>query len=208
MKEVRKLIYGEHDPYQGLDLYPEEIQGWGSTSEAFEFIIDKLKPRRIIEVGSWKGASAIHMADLVKKYTDDFEIVCVDTWLGSVEHWADDGSFKDNLVHGRSDLYLQFLSNICHKNLQDYITPFPIDSINAAEFFKLNKIEADLVYIDAGHEYMSVKMDLYAYSSVVRPAGVLMGDDWFHEPIKAAANDTFTQEKVIELSKDKFIWIR
>jgi len=208
MKEVRNTIYLHRDPYEEFELYPEEMQGWGSTSEAFEQVISQLKPKRIIEVGSWRGASAIHMAELVKKYTDDFEIICVDTWLGSVEHWESDGAFIDGLQNGRADIYLQFLSNILHKGLEDYITPFPIDSMNAAEYFKRKGITADMVYIDAGHEYPSVKMDLYAYSEIVRPGGAILGDDWFHEPIKIAAYDTFGQDKIVELTRDKFLWIR
>lgn len=209
MLDVRKIIYKDHDPYDGLDLYPENVTGWAtSTSEVFKKVIDELKPRRVIEVGSWYGKSAIHMAELIREYTDDFEIVCVDTWLGSFEHWANDGAFINGLKNGKSDIYQHFLSNIVHKGLQNYITPFPIDSLNAAEFFKEKQITADLVYIDAGHEYLSVKCDLYSYSEVVRPGGVMLGDDWFHEPIKRAAYDTFTQEKIIEMSRDKFAWIR
>ena len=209
MLEVRKIIHWDHDPYAGLDLLPEEIAGWvTSTSEVFKHVIDKLKPKRVIEVGSWYGKSAIHMAELMREYTDDFEIVCVDTWLGSMEHWINDGAFHDGLKNGKADFYQQFLSNVVHKNLQNYITPFPIDSMNAAEFFKEKQITADLVYIDAGHEYFSVKCDLYSYSTIVRPGGMLLGDDWFHEPIKRAAYDTFGEEKIIELSRDKFLWIR
>jgi hypothetical protein len=35
----------------------------------------------------------------------------------------------------------------------------------------------------------------------------MVGDDWFHEPIKQAAYDTFG-DKVIELSVDKYLWVK
>ena len=139
MKEVRSLIYKNHDPYQHVDMFPEEVQGWDSTSPAFLNVIEQFNPKLIIEVGTWKGGSAIHMAELMKQRTDDFEIVCVDTWLGSVEHWDETSAglgWHDDLEMGRPTIYQQFMSNIIHKGLTDYITPFPIDSINAAEFFK------------------------------------------------------------------------
>lgn len=210
MKEVREIIYKHHDPYQHVDLFPEEIQGWDSTSSAFVDVIDKYQPKLIIEVGTWKGGSAIHMAELLKQRTADFEIVCVDTWLGSVEHWEGDSylGWHDELEMGRPTIYQQFMSNVIHKGLTDYITPFPIDSLNAAEFFKRKNIVPDMVYVDAGHEYASVKNDLFAYANIVRDGGVVLGDDWFHEPIKRAAIELFGVEKVHELTNSKFLWIK
>lgn len=207
-KKIRKLIYGDHDPYLNAPVKELNLAGWASDSPVFNEVLTELKPKLIIEVGSWLGRSAVNMADiLLKMGITDFEIVCVDTWLGSVEHWQGDAQLKGNLRNGRPTIYETFMSNIVHQGLTDYITPFPTDSINAAEFFKRNNVEADLVYIDAGHEYLSVKMDLYAYSTIVRPGGYMLGDDWFHAPIKEAVKDTFG-DNVIEKSGDKFLWIR
>lgn len=211
MKEIRKIIYKEHDPYMHVNMFPEEMQGWDSTSPAFLDVIDRFQPKLIVEVGTWKGGSAIHMAELLKERTTNFEIVCVDTWLGSVEHWDETSAglgWHDDLEMGRPTIYQQFMSNIIHKGLTDYITPFPIDSINAAEFFKRKKIKPDMVYIDAGHEYMSVKHDLFAYADVVRDGGIILGDDWFHEPIQRAAIELFTEEKIHTLTSNKFLWIK
>jgi SAM-dependent methyltransferase len=215
MKEIRKLIHRENDPYANLgsEFRELDLQGWGSNSEIFKKYFDIVNPKLVIEVGSWKGASAIHMAKTLREKYDDFEIVCVDTWLGSVEHWEGTGDFIDRQQHGRATIYYQFLSNVIHEGLTDYITPFPIDSLNAAEFFKRKNIKPDIVYIDAGHEYTSVKCDLYEYSQVLREGGYMIGDDWHHEPIKRAAIELFTDndaspEKVIEETDNKFVWIK
>jgi len=209
MKEIRKKIYGDHDPYENLELLDVDIQGWASTSFVFAEIIEAIQPRLIIEVGTWKGGSAIHMAKTCLKYYDDFEIVCIDTFLGSVEHWVD----QKDLLHkgvknGRPIIYEQFMSNVVHSNLQDYITPLPVDSINAHEILTKLDVQADLIYIDAGHDYLSVRVDLGYYPDHLRNGGYLLGDDWFHEPIKRAAYDTYGRDKVIELSRDKFLWIK
>jgi cephalosporin hydroxylase len=84
-------LYGV-DPYEGfpLDQWPERLHGWFSDAPVFEEVISKVRPDLIIEVGSWLGASAIHMAGLLKKHgLDESKIVCVDTWLGAVEFWGD-----------------------------------------------------------------------------------------------------------------------
>ena len=145
MEEIRKKIYKEYDPYLGLKILPEDKQGWASDSAVFEGIITELQPKVIVEVGTWKGASAIHMAKMCLKHYDDFEIVCIDTFLGSVEHWTgqQDLLMKD-AVNGRPAIYEQFLSNVVNNGLIKYITPLPVDSINGAEILKALDVVADL----------------------------------------------------------------
>lgn len=211
MEKVRTMLYGDHDPYAKLKKMPLDMQGWlTSDSPVFAKLIEEAKPKLIVEVGTWKGRSAVHMAKECLKYTDDFEIVCIDTWLGSVEHWTgvDTNLTLENFKNGRPNIYEQFLSNVVHNDLEKYITPFPIDSVNGALTLQRLGIEADIIYIDAGHEYLSVKCDLYEYSKVVRAGGCILGDDFFHGPVASAAYDTFGDDKVISLTKDKFLWIR
>lgn len=209
MKEVRTKLYGDVDPYQDpkLVLMKRDLQGFNSTSEVFEQVISECNPKLILEVGTWKGASAVHMAKtLLNKGCTDFEIVCIDTWLGSEEHWT--RKYDHGRIYGRPDLYEQFLSNIIDQELCDYITPFPIDSVNAAEVLKKFEVLADMIYIDAGHDYYSVRLDLILYSALLRDGGYLLGDDWFHEPIQRAAYEAFGQDKVIVKATDKFLWVK
>ena len=209
METMKKMIYDTYDPYEGLEVLSADFQGWSSTSPIFEEVIKELQPKLIIEVGTWKGCSAIHMAKTCLKYYDDFEIICIDTFLGSVEHWLDQGGALFNgLKNGRPMIYEQFLSNVVHSNLQRYITPLPIDSSNGYEILSKLDVQADLIYIDAAHDYVSVRLDLTHYANCLRSGGYLLGDDWFHEPIKQAAYDTFESEKIIEKSRDKFLWIK
>jgi SAM-dependent methyltransferase len=206
MEKVRNLLYRDYDPYSFTgDLLPLDAQGFNSESAVFLKLLE-IEPKLIIEVGTWKGASAIHMANILKENYTNFEIVCVDTWLGSVEHWTNE-DYHRNMSNGRPNLYDQFRSNIVHLGLTDYITPFPIDSINACEWFRAKQLSADAIYIDAGHDYNSVRMDLMNWAYVLRPGGYMFGDDWFHQPIKDAVADTFG-DKVIELSNDKYLWIK
>jgi cephalosporin hydroxylase len=209
-KFISEKIHGyDTNPYEGLSLLPKDDQGWGSTDSSFEEIIKRIKPKRIFEVGSWKGGSAINMANLAMREgaaTEELEIVCIDTWLGSVEHY-DMEMFNSFRKNGRPLLYEQFLSNIVHEQKTDIITPFPIDSVNASECLKKWEFQADLVYIDAGHDYNSVRTDLTLYSTLVRVGGYILIDDWHHAPIKAAAHHTFGVDKVFEVG-NKAAWIR
>lgn len=208
MERIRNLIHGDRNPYDGLNLMPDDIQGWASTSQAFEDCIQNLQPKLIVEVGTWKGCSAIHMANLCRGLNLETEIVCIDTFLGSWEHWTSMREFlpPEKLIHGRAHIYEQFLSNVVHIGFVDTITPFPIDSVNAALCLKHWNVQADMIYVDAGHDYDSVFADLTLYKELVRPGGFLLGDDWFHGPIREAVADALGEVKT--LSHDKFLWIR
>lgn len=175
--------------YNGFKPLPEDLQGWNGNMPIFAELIAEVKPKHIIEVGTWKGQSAITMAHAVKNLKLETKITCVDTWLGAVEFW---GSMKDtperNLLqhHGYPQIYYQFLSNVVHQGMQDIILPFPNTSFIAAKYFKESKITADLIYIDASHEYEDVFQDCKEYWGIVSSGGKLFGDDWAWASVRTA----------------------
>jgi SAM-dependent methyltransferase len=134
----------------------------------------------MIEVGTWKGASAIRTAALMKEYKiSDPQLLCIDTWLGSVENWLDPRYFPSLLLKwGRPELYNTFINNVIIKGHTDVIIPFPVDTSTAAKFLLRKKMFADAIYLDASHEYQDVVADLAAYWQVLRPGGVFIGDDY------------------------------
>jgi len=173
------------NPYEGFpaDKFAEDLQGWGQNSPIFEHVVSTYHPSRMIEVGTWKGASAIKMAELMKRYhIPEPQLICVDTWLGSVEHWLrrDSPSYFQSLAlrWGRPDLYNTFLTNVVRAGHSDVIVPFPTDTGTAAKFFLHKGMQADAIYLDASHEYEDVIADLVAYWKVLRPRGVFIGDDY------------------------------
>lgn len=217
-KNISKLIHGNVDPYENLFLQMADEHGWASTGLSFDQIFEKDKPKTVIEVGTWKGASALNMAKLAAKNgipADEFELVCIDTFLGSWEHHTTMNTFNVpdlndahgicNKIHGRPRIYETFLSNVIRNNLSDVITPFPIDSVNGALCLKNWKVEADLIYIDAGHDYDSVKADFTLYKDLVKVGGSILIDDWHHLPIRNAAKDVFGENVVTDLH-GKGLW--
>ena len=70
---------------------------------------------------------------------------------------------------------------------------------------------ADAIYIDAGHDYDHALADIQAYWDIVRPGGVMFGDDYhlnwigvvravhdFADLISAAVNVSFKEKWLIE----------
>lgn len=142
-----------------------------------------MRPELIVEVGVWKGSSTIYMAEQLKKQ-DKGTIVSVDTWLGAIEFWtkhirgSNDATRDLKLRNGYPSIYYNFLSNVVHKNVTRQVVPFPVPSLLAADFFKRKNIKADIVHIDASHEYQDVKADLDAWVHNVRSGGIIFGDDY------------------------------
>jgi hypothetical protein len=165
----------------GFTPLPYKMHGWGGESPVFKTIIDEVKPTTIIEVGTWMGMSACHMADLAP----EAQVYCVDTWLGSTEFWTTMEGTPDRdlmLTYSYPNCYYQFISNVIHRKLVDRITPIPVPSEIGAEVLKHRGVLADLIYIDAGHSYEEVMRDVRCYLPLLRPGGVMFGDDVLYWP--------------------------
>jgi hypothetical protein len=186
---ITNLIHAV-DPYEGFDPIKlgyqiADLQGWGSEDPQFEELIVELRPRLILEVGTWKGASAIHMARILKKHgLHSSRIVCVDTWLGALEFWTnhnDPDRYQSlRLKNGYPSIYYTFLANVVLSQQQDIIIPFPAPSSLAARLFRMHNIQFPLIYIDGSHEYEDVYSDLVGFWPSVAPGGLLFGDDFSH----------------------------
>jgi hypothetical protein len=224
---VRKLIFG--DKFTDFDFekqFPNDerlfretpdFQGWGGHQEFFIERMRDAKPNLIIEVGSWKGKSALAMARMLGqlgreiKVTDEGEavfpgtwaqethILCVDTWLGATEFLErkDDpkrfGSLGMWEGYGYPQVYYQFLSNVVHADQTKRITPFPQTSTNAARFLRRQGVKSEMIYVDASHEYEDVLADLNAWWPILDQGGIMCGDDYceYWSGVIKAVNEFF-----------------
>jgi hypothetical protein len=132
------------------------------------------KPLTIIEVGTWKGASAFRMIEACDKKC---KMYCVDTWLGSTEHY--DGIERDD--NGYPCIFKDFWNNVKEAGYEDIITPITLPSIDAAHLLEKRGVMADVIYIDAAHDYTNVKADMEAYWKLLKNGGVFIGDDYHPE---------------------------
>jgi acetyltransferase-like isoleucine patch superfamily enzyme len=198
---VRTLLYGKN-PYVDLPFsYAPDVQGWDSEHTIFAETIRTTRPRLIVEVGTWKGASALHMANICRDLGLPTEIVCIDTWLGNWQHWSRDsggiGSRDDlKIVNGMPRLYYQFMSNVLHAGFENMITPLPLTGVAGAKLFEHFKIAPDLIYIDGDHEYESVLFDLRLWVKQLAPGGVLIGDDYNWPTVRRAVDEILSVERL------------
>jgi predicted O-methyltransferase YrrM len=169
-----------------------DLQGWNSDHPIFDRLVAETKPKVVIEVGSWKGRSARHLALATANRAEidevsgisvpsPSEIYCVDTWLGGLDHITSDKP-QDDLARdafGSPRLYEQFLRNFADEpDFAKRIFPIQNTSLNGARLLACMGVSAGLIYIDGSHEYQDAYADLCAYIQLLAPGGVIFGDDF------------------------------
>ena len=196
------------DVYAGFDhaRYALDTGGWDGDNPIFPQLVFKHRPSVIIEVGTWKGQSAINMALAAKALGLSTAIVCIDTWLGSGENWhIFQGSL--NRVNGYPTVYYQFLANVCHHGLQDHIIPLPVASLGGARVLKNRGICADMVYLDGDHTEDAVLAALENFKLLVRRGGLLFGHDIQFKSVRDALTGFCENHQLSYTTKDNFWFI-
>jgi len=87
---ARQILEALHptNPYDGFDAHEREPAPLATNRDVFLPIIERMKPTLAIEVGAWKGASSVVFARAMRHANPNSCLVCVDTWLGSIEHFT------------------------------------------------------------------------------------------------------------------------
>ena len=69
-------------------------------------------------------------------------------------------------------------------------------SVNASKRFNDNSL--DFIFIDAAHDYKSVKADIDAWLPKIKPGGIIAGHDLHAEGVKQAVIESFNNNYVIK----------
>ncbi|GMY09063.1 S-adenosyl-L-methionine-dependent methyltransferase [Fagus crenata] len=181
---ILNRVYNATSPFDNFPpahvstlLRTQRIKGWGSNGAVFENLINKIKPRTIIEVGTFLGASAIHMAGLTRQLGLQTLILCIDDFRG----WPGfRDRFKDiKMVNGDVLLMYQFMQNLVSVNATDYVLPVPFSTASGLDMLCELGVYADLIEVDAGHDFISAWSDINRAYRLLRPGGVIFGHDYF-----------------------------
>lgn len=198
-KMIEAFWFGR-DPFLGFPLaeHPTDVQGWNSDHPYLGRAIREARPRIVVEIGVWKGASVMTMAAEAKRLGLDCAVIALDTWLGSSEHWSAEGHEAMRMLHGYPRLFHTFMANVVESGLQDYVVPLPIDSLNGLQLFRQRRIRPDVIHIDAGHDYGSASADLANWWEILAAGGLLVGDDYFADgslwpEVRQAFDDFFAR---------------
>ncbi len=180
--------------WSDLSILPLDTHGWNGKCKVFEDLICQHKPNLILELGTWKGQSCFSMLEAASKINLDTQIICVDTWLGSLEmltleppsNTKSDTIFVEEFIKQRDTLrkngypgvYFQFLSNCVHLGYSNRVFPIPNTTSVGIKFLKSLDIHPDMIYVDASHDYEDSTRDIRDSWDLLSPGGVMFGDDY------------------------------
>jgi hypothetical protein len=152
-----------------------EIEGWFDFRDVYDYVAATLPVMPdFVEVGSWKGKSAVYLAHRLQDLGKQGQIDCVDTFQGD----ADTGIES---VHG------QFDRNTRAAKSQGVI----VTQDGTSLFHAALRQDASLdgIFIDASHDYESVKADIAAWLPKVKAGGFFGGHDIDAPGVKRAVDE-------------------
>ena len=163
------------------------MHGW--FGKCNKKVLDILIPGKkiIVEMGSWYGQSIEYILSIADK---DAKIYSIDRWDNEFikQMWRNRGKdYKPNVGFiDQHPLYDTFLVNFWdHK---DRLTPIRGDTVYGMKVLVDKGIVPDLIYIDAGHEYETVKKEL-EYIEQHFPTSKLCGDDICWDGVRRAVEE-------------------
>jgi hypothetical protein len=155
-----------------------KIQGW-MTKEELEWLAtqaSRISVTKIAEIGCWHGRSTRAFADNIQK---GGMVYAIDTWNGPPERPDDIINQGIDLAHLPVDwAFDNFRLNMQDK---DNVTAIQESSVAYAGAALRNGDRFDLVFIDAAHDYESVRDDINAWLPLVKPGGIICGHDYCQE---------------------------
>lgn len=127
------------------------------------FLVDILKPKVIVELGTYYGVSYCAFCQAVKYLKLDTKCYAIDTWQGDSHGGVyGDAVFKDLKLHHDS-LYSSF-SSLVKSIFDDALIHF-------------SDGEVDLLHIDGFHTYEAVKNDFFSWLPKMSKGGVIILHD-------------------------------
>lgn len=172
-----------------MNHFFEQIDGWseldrqGVLLETILNHISKNSKIKIAEIGVYKGRCTAMWNVMLTNSNIEYDYYAIDHFKGSVEH--------DNKI----DYY-----GITEKNLEPIINKINIissDSIEESKKYEDNFF--DVVYIDASHDYESVKKDINHWFPKVKQGGFICGDDYLNqwEGVIRAVDEFFENKALV-----------
>lgn len=151
-----------------------EIKGFLEEEEGialYEACKNSFRNGKCVEVGSYCGKSACYIGFACKKVGS--KLFSIDHHKGSEEQQFGEEYFDEEIYDfskKQVDTLPMFLSNIKKFNLEDYIEPLVMTSIDASYHVP---DDLDMIFIDGSHTFESALSDYSHWMPKLRPGGIL-----------------------------------
>jgi Tfp pilus assembly protein PilF len=168
---LRRLLHEPYFPASALQgFHAPERQVYMAAAVYAKRALGR--PIRILEIGSYMGASLFTWVSAISRFTTEgAEITCVDPWEGAAggEYTA---GMRENLRTGRARRI--FTNNARHLDFRISLRPIVGTS---DEVLSTLGTKFDIIYIDGCHMYASVRQDILSCHRLIEDGGYICGDD-------------------------------
>lgn len=160
-------------------------ENWFNYQDFYRKIVNECEDNsHFVEVGCWKGKSVCFLAVEAINSGKKIKIDCVDTW----DYVPTSSEIKEPMFN---NLYEIFLENV--KPIADNINIIKSISWDAASLYEDESL--DFVFIDAGHDYESVKKDISSWYPKIKKQGIIAGHDYhYNVGVYPAVNEFFSDK--------------
>lgn len=142
----------------------------------FQLASDLPPGARVIEIGSWMGASTCFLAGGVK---DGAKIYAVDNFQGHSTCQEDVAWYERHFQRlGQHSTLELFQRNLARLGFSGLAEPVVSDSLAATRRLAAVYGTIDMVFIDADHSYEACKADIAAWVPFVKLGGVMAFHDF------------------------------
>jgi beta-1,4-mannosyl-glycoprotein beta-1,4-N-acetylglucosaminyltransferase len=174
-----------------INPQPDLPEGWfdiEDINEMREMINQMPDGGTMIQLGVWAGRSVFCAADIIKK--KNIKVIAVDTFTGSD---GDDSYILE--TSARLNMEKIFLENAKAFKIADNIQTLKMTTTEAA--IKVPDKSADLIFIDANHNYEFVKADIANWKNKVKDGGKLSGHDFWFMDVQKALFENFHPKDIV-----------
>lgn len=158
-------------------MYYEKINGWFDFNMLYDHAVASFNNAVFVEIGTWKGKSAIYMGEKIKESGKSIKFHTIDIF-------SNEGN--DHVIVG--DMYAEVMANI--EPVKEYVSVIKGSSHDVHEQFADESI--DFLFIDGNHKYDVVKKDLTLWYPKVKIGGIISGHDYTNPcGVKQAVDEFF-----------------
>ena len=194
--------FNHYERLKSGKITSHDVEGWCNYRPFYTKIAEQLaNGDTFVEVGSWLGQSIIHFCQRCQDLGKPMNVVCVDTFKGEEGQTA----HLETVEKLGGKVRAKFEDNIAKAGVADMIRIIEGDSAQSALHFGDGSIGG--VYIDAAHDYQSVRRDLAAWWPKVRAGGVFSGHDYHWHEVRQAVQE-HAKEHGWEIGVVGNVWFR
>ena len=169
-------------------LLAPDVKGWFHHADLMLAMLTAEQPLLAVELGSYRGASAIPQARTLAEWGG--RLVCVDPWRDFP------GSYE------------QIQQNVARYGLTN-VDLWRMRSVEAAHRWPEAEVERPAwIYVDGDHSDAGVQADLEAWWPLLAEGGLILGDDYGNPdyPGVARAWHRFGADKDLHTERGRHTW--